>query len=165
MWGRVLAVFGGTIIFVFAVALWYYDHQKNISIISNWQKNYNSLMTDKNNVLVQNVRLTRQNRELEQQNKQLVADNGVLTDEKQNLSGGLTALFQKIDVLSEQIDQLQRANELGLHTLRFGERKEDQQGPVGRKGTTSPGVERVATTLSGVDLISVHVNSLWRGVS
>ena len=106
MWGRVLAVSGGTIILVFAVALWYYDHQKNISIISNWQKNYNSLMTDKNNVLVQNVRLTRQIRQLEQENKQLVADNDLLTDEKQNLSGGLTALFQKIDVLSEQIDQL-----------------------------------------------------------
>jgi len=116
MWGRVLAVFGGTIILVFAVALWYYDHQKNISIISNWQKNYNSLMTDKNNVLVQNVRLTRQIRQLEQQNTQLVADNGLLTDEKQNLSGGLTALFQKIDVLSEQIDQLQRANELADFT-------------------------------------------------
>jgi len=112
MWGRALAVSGGTIILVFAVALWYYDHQKNISIISNWQTNYNSLMTDKNNVLVQNVRLTRQIRQLEQQNKQLVADNGDLIDEKQNLSGGLTALFQKIDVLSEQIDQLNRANEL-----------------------------------------------------
>ena len=116
MWGRGLAVSGGTIILVFAVALWYYDHQKNISIISNWQKNYNSLMTDKNNVLVQNVRLTRQIRQLEQQNTQLVADNGLLTDEKQNLSGGLAALFQKIDVLSEQIDQLQRANELADFT-------------------------------------------------
>jgi len=116
MWGRLLAVSGGTIILVFAVALWYYDHQKNISIISNWQANYNSLMTDKNNVLVQNVRLTRQIRQLEQQNTQLVADNGLLTDEKQNLSGGLTALFPKIDVLSEQIDQLQRANELADFT-------------------------------------------------
>ena len=116
IWGRVLAVSGGTIILVFAVALWYYDHQKNISIISNWQKNYDSLIADKNNVLVQNVRLIRQNRQLEQENKQLVADNGVLTDEKQNLSGGLTALFQKIDVLSEQIDQLQRANELADFT-------------------------------------------------
>ena len=51
MWGRALAVSGGTIILVFAVALWYYDHQKNISIISNWQKNYNSLMTDKNRIM------------------------------------------------------------------------------------------------------------------
>ena len=71
-WGRVLAVSGGTIILVFAVALWYYDHQKNISSISNWQKNYNSLMTDKNNVLVQNVRLTRQIRQLEQENNSLL---------------------------------------------------------------------------------------------
>ena len=98
-------------------------------------------MTDKNNVLVQNVRLTRQIRQLEQQNRQLVADNGELTDEKQNLSGGLTALFQKIDVLSEQIDQLQRANELADFTRSYLEKeKDDQQGPVGRKGTTSPGV-------------------------
>jgi len=73
-------------------------------------------MTDKNNVLVQNVRLTRQIRQLEQENKQLIADNGDLTDEKQNLSDGLTALFQKIDVLSEQIDQLNRANELADFT-------------------------------------------------
>jgi len=112
MWGRVLAVFGGTIILVFAVALWYFDHQKNMSIISNWQTNYNSLMTDKNNVLVQNVRLTRQIKQLEQQNTQLVADKDLLTDEKQNSTDALMALFQKIDVLSEQIDQLQRANEL-----------------------------------------------------
>ena len=111
MWGRALAVFGGTIILVFAVALWYYDHQKNVSIISNWQKNYNSLMTDKNNVLVQNVRLTRQNRQLEQQNQQLIAEHDVLTAEKQNLSDGLAGLIQKIDTLSEQIDQLNRANE------------------------------------------------------
>ena len=82
MWGRVLAISGGTIILVFAVALLYYDHQKDISIISNWQKNYNALAADKGNVLIENVRLTRQNRELEQQNKQLVADNSVLTDEK-----------------------------------------------------------------------------------
>ena len=51
-------------------------------------------------------------KQLEQQNTQLVADKDLLTDEKKNSSEALTDLFQKIDVLSEQIDQLQRANEL-----------------------------------------------------
>ena len=50
MWGRVLAASGGLIILVFTVALWYSDHQKNMSIITNWQKDYNSLLTDRGNV-------------------------------------------------------------------------------------------------------------------
>jgi len=103
MWARVLAVSGGTIILVFAVALFYFDYQKNLSIISNWQKDYNSLLTDKGNVLVQNVQLTRQIRQLEQQNKQLVADNSDLTEEKQDLSDGLAALAQKIDTLRNRL--------------------------------------------------------------
>jgi hypothetical protein len=98
MWGRVLAVSGGPIILVLILALWYSDHQKNMGIISNWQKDYNSLLTDRGNVNIQNVQLTRQNR-------QLVYD-------KQQLSDGVAALNQKIDILSVQIDQLVRASEL-----------------------------------------------------
>lgn len=82
MWGRVLAVFGGPIILVFTVALWYYDHETNMGIISNWQKDYNSLLTDRGNVNIQNVRLNRENR-------QLVYD-------KQQLSDGLTDLYRLI---------------------------------------------------------------------
>jgi hypothetical protein len=98
MWGRVLAVSGGLIILAVTIALWYSDHQKNIGIISNWQKDYNSLLTDRGNINIQNVQLIRQNR-------QLVYD-------KQQLSDGLEALNQKIDASSVQIDQLIRANEL-----------------------------------------------------
>jgi vacuolar-type H+-ATPase subunit I/STV1 len=103
MWGRVLAVSGGPIILVFTVALWYSDHQKNVTIISNWQKDYNSLLTDRGNVNIQNVQLNRQNR-------QLVYD-------KEQLSAGLTVLNQKIDTLSIQIDQLIQANELAASDL------------------------------------------------
>ena len=116
MWGRVLAVSGGTIVLVFAVALWYSDHQKNMSIISNWQKEYSSLLTDKGNVNILNVQLTRQKLQLEQQNKQLVANNDILTDEKQQLSDGLMDLYKKIDILSVQVDQLKQANELAGFT-------------------------------------------------
>ena len=105
MWGRVLAASGGLIILVFTIALWYSDHQKNMSIIANWQKDYNSLLTDRGNVNIRNVQLIRQNR-------QLVANNGILTEEKQQLSDSLTDLYQKIDTLSVQIDQLQQASEL-----------------------------------------------------
>jgi len=73
-----------------------------MGIISNWQKDYNSLLTDRGNVNIQNVQLNRQNR-------QLVYD-------KQQLSDGLAALNQKIDTLSVQIDQLIRANELAEAT-------------------------------------------------
>jgi vacuolar-type H+-ATPase subunit I/STV1 len=103
MWGRVLAVSGGPIILVFTVALWYSDHQKNVTIISKWQKDYNSLLTDRSNVNIQNVQLNRQNR-------QLVYD-------KEQLSAGLTVLNQKIDTLSIQIDQLTQANELAASDL------------------------------------------------
>ena len=103
MWGRVLAVSGGPIILVFTVALWYSDHQKNMGIISNWQKDYNSLLADRGNVNIQNVQLNRQNR-------QLVYD-------KQQLSDGLTDLNQKIDTLSVQIDQIIRTNEVTTSDL------------------------------------------------
>src|SRR4029077_3018221 len=103
MWGRVIAIAVGSTILIFTLALWYFDRQKNMGIISNWQKDYNSLLTDKGNVLVQNVQLTRQIRQLEQQNKQRVADNSDLTEEKQDLSDGLAALAQKIDTLRNRL--------------------------------------------------------------
>jgi hypothetical protein len=159
MWGRVLALSGGTIILVFAVALWYSDRQKNLSIISNWQKDYKSLLTDKGNVLVQNVQITRQNRQLEQQNKQLVADNSDLTDEKQNLSDGLAALFQKIDILSEQIDQLQRANEPAVITPSDLEKERKiNKDLLDERARLRQELERLRTTLSSADAVSVYEN-------
>jgi ferredoxin len=152
MWGRVLAVSGGPIIVIFTVALWYSDHQKNMSIISNWQKDYNSLLTDKGNVNIRNVQLIRQNR-------QLVANNGILTEEKQQLSDSLTDLYQKIDTLSVQIDQLQQANELAdITSSDLEKQRKINKNLLDESARLSQELEALRTTLSSVGAISIYEN-------
>jgi hypothetical protein len=143
MWGRVLAVSGGLIILAATVALWYSDHQKNMGIISNSQKDYKALMTDRGNINIQNVQLNRQN-------KQLVYD-------KQQLSDGLTALNQKIDTLSVQADQLTRANELAeVTTSDLEKERKINKNLLDESGRLRRELETLRTKLSSVDAISVY---------
>jgi septal ring factor EnvC (AmiA/AmiB activator) len=145
MWGRVIAIAGGSMILIFTLALWYFDHQKNMGIISNWQKDYNSLLTDKGNVNNQNVQLNTQNR-------QLVYD-------KQQLSNVLTELNQKIDTLSVQIDQLMRANELAEVTTSDLEKERTiNKTLLDESGRLRQELATLRTKLSGVDAISIYEN-------
>jgi len=80
-----------------------------------------------------------------------------LTNEKQNLSDGLTALFQKIDVLSEQIDQLRRANELADFTPSDLEKERKiNKDLLDERARLRQELEKLRTTLSSVDAISVY---------
>jgi hypothetical protein len=141
MWGRVLAVSGGPVILVFTLALWYSDHQKNMGIISNWQKDYDSLLTDRNNVNIQNVQLNRQNRQL--------------AFDKQQLSDGVTALNQKIDTLSVQIDQLIRANELAeVTTSDLATERKINESLSDESGRLRQELETLRAKLSGCAAVS-----------